>query len=62
MHVCPHCASNLTRRSRRRSFQERVIGLVVLPFRCQRCDYRFFRFRWQRVMDERPASGESQTT
>jgi transposase-like protein len=45
--TCPRCGSNLVRRSRRRGMFERImcaLGLIS-PFRCEDCDYRYFRFR-----------------
>jgi transposase-like protein len=41
---CPHCGSTLVRRSRRKSFFEKSLGKALLlnPYRCKRCDGRYF--------------------
>jgi len=41
---CPACNSECIQRSKRRGiFERRVLPLVLLrPFRCKRCDHRFF--------------------
>jgi transposase-like protein len=43
---CPRCHSEHIRRSRRKGIIERRIlpMLLVKPFRCEGCDYRFFRW------------------
>ena len=46
---CPRCSSDRVHRSHRRSWFERVLGLAVLPYRCEFCSLRFFRPRWLRV-------------
>jgi hypothetical protein len=43
---CPYCGSGRFSRSRRISSRERFLGIVVLPYRCDRCNLRFFRLRW----------------
>jgi hypothetical protein len=41
---CPWCQSDRTRRSKKRGFFEAFLAkLSFLPFRCGRCDCRFFR-------------------
>ena len=42
---CPECGSTRIHLSRRRGILERGIlaRLFVRPFRCERCDFRFFR-------------------
>ncbi len=41
--MCPHCRSEQVRRSRRRSFVERVASWSGLyPHKCAACDHRFF--------------------
>jgi len=42
---CPQCSSHSIRQSRRRGLWERAVCAVlqVLPFRCDACDYRYFR-------------------
>jgi C4-type Zn-finger protein len=42
---CPLCHSKRIHRSKRKGLIERVILAMVFirPFRCERCDYRFFR-------------------
>jgi uncharacterized protein with PIN domain len=44
---CPHCSSRSVRRSRRRGKIERIVSAVfrVSPYRCEECDYRYFRWR-----------------
>jgi len=40
---CPWCHSGRIRRSKKRGFFEAFLAkLSVLPFRCERCDFRFF--------------------
>jgi hypothetical protein len=43
---CPLCLNNRIFRSRLRGFIERrILGMIfVRPFRCARCDHRFFRW------------------
>ena len=57
---CPCCLSEHIRRSRRKGFIERGIlaMLFVRPFRCGRCDYRFF--RWSIAVN--PNSSTAATT
>jgi len=45
MICCPNCESARIHQSRRKGIVERVILalLFVRPFRCERCDQRFFR-------------------
>jgi len=43
---CPRCASERVYRSRRRSWFERILALIALPYRCEFCSLRFFRLRW----------------
>jgi PilZ domain len=44
---CPRCRGTLVRRSGRRSLSERLLSLAyVYPFRCEQCQHRFSRFRW----------------
>jgi predicted Zn-ribbon and HTH transcriptional regulator len=42
---CPNCESARIHQSRRKGIVEKVIlaMLFVRPFRCERCDQRFFR-------------------
>jgi predicted Zn-ribbon and HTH transcriptional regulator len=42
---CPLCHSKRIHRSKRKGLIERVILAIIFirPFRCERCDYRFFR-------------------
>jgi predicted Zn-ribbon and HTH transcriptional regulator len=42
---CPLCHSKRIHRSKRKGLMERVILAIIFirPFRCERCDYRFFR-------------------
>ena len=42
---CPRCASGRVNRSHRRSQLERILAVAVLPYRCELCSFRFFRFR-----------------
>jgi hypothetical protein len=41
------------RRSPRRNFLEKFLGIAVLPYRCKSCDRRFYTWRYgsRRVMD-----------
>jgi ribosomal protein L37AE/L43A len=40
---CPHCSSEIVRRSRRRNFRDRMMSIVSrLPYRCEECDLRFY--------------------
>ena len=43
---CPQCRSGRIHKSRRKGILERAIlaMIFVRPFRCERCDYRFFRW------------------
>jgi len=43
---CPLCHSKRIHRSRRKGIIEQTILAMiwVRPFRCERCDYRFFRW------------------
>jgi hypothetical protein len=43
---CPNCGSGKFVRSRRVCFRERLVGILVLPYRCDRCGCRFF--KWNR--------------
>jgi len=43
--ICPQCNSLIVRRSRRRNLAEWLISFVVLPWRCDHCQARFFRLR-----------------
>lgn len=44
---CPRCASDRAHRSHRRSVFERILAMAILPYRCEYCSFRFFRFRWR---------------
>ena len=46
MVFCPNCASARIHQSRRKGLAESLIltALFVRPFRCERCDERFFRW------------------
>jgi len=46
--LCPRCGSSDVRRSVRRNFWERLLSLVLLPYRCEACGERFFRWRYRR--------------
>jgi len=43
---CPRCDSERIRRSHRRSALERMLALLLLPYRCDFCNFRFFRTKW----------------
>jgi hypothetical protein len=45
IHSCSNCQSQDFRRSARRGYTERMLGLIVLPYRCNWCSFRFFRPR-----------------
>jgi predicted Zn-ribbon and HTH transcriptional regulator len=57
---CPQCHSERIHRSRRKGFMEGTILtiLFVRPFRCERCDLRFF--RWSITVN--PNSSTAATT
>jgi hypothetical protein len=41
---CPQCTSARIHQSRRKGIVERVLAMMFIrPFRCERCDLRFFR-------------------
>jgi len=42
---CPHCRSRDIARSRRRGAVEKALSSIALPYRCDRCGARFFRWR-----------------
>jgi len=44
---CPECGGGVMHRSRRRGVLEKVLcgALPIHPYRCNDCDYRFFRLR-----------------
>lgn len=42
---CPCCQSDHIHRSMPRGILERILAIISLrPYRCEDCDYRFFRF------------------
>jgi len=43
--ACSMCGSKSWRRSKRRNSIEWIVSFVILPFRCERCEARFYRFR-----------------
>ena len=50
---CPSCKQRTLVRRSHRSFAERTLAIIFLyPFRCERCDCRFYRVQWR---DDRPA-------
>ncbi len=57
---CPQCRSERIHQSRRKGIIERrILTLIfVRPFRCERCDYRFFR----RTLTANPNSSRPATT
>jgi hypothetical protein len=43
---CPKCRETSVRRSRRRLFLDFILGSIgMVPYRCNACEHRFFRFR-----------------
>jgi len=48
MMSCPLCRSKRIHQSKRKGILEQAIlaAIFIRPFRCERCDYRFF--RWSR--------------
>jgi len=46
MILCPQCGSEYIRKSRRMGVVEKrlLAVLLVKPFRCEECNFRFFRF------------------
>jgi hypothetical protein len=43
---CPYCKSHRIGRVQHENALEMVLGVFFLRCRCQRCDSRFFKFRW----------------
>ena len=43
---CPRCDSDRIRRSHRRSLMERILTGLLLPYRCDFCNFRFFLLKW----------------
>lgn len=44
---CSRCGSTEVRRSIRRTVWETLLSAVgILPYRCERCSARFFRWNW----------------
>jgi hypothetical protein len=45
--LCPNCASHAMYRSKRKGLLEQILHsvLFVSPYRCKRCDQRYFRLR-----------------
>jgi predicted Zn-ribbon and HTH transcriptional regulator len=42
---CPECQSDQIRRSRMRGIVESLLAfLLIRPYQCEECDYRFFRW------------------
>lgn len=60
MMSCPLCHSKRIHRSKRRGIMERgILAMIfVRPFRCERCDFRFF--RWS-VTTNNDAPGQATT-
>src|SRR5579875_471835 len=50
---CPKCKSREIQRSHRKNPFEYVIGVAVLPWRCNVCYARFFRPRWAKAVRRR---------
>ena len=45
---CPYCQSHEIHRSRLRGILERILAIVLVrPYRCGDCDYRFFCFGYK---------------
>jgi hypothetical protein len=55
MMSCPLCHSKRIHRSRRKGIIESgILAMIfVRPFRCERCDYRFF--RWSLLANPNPS-------
>ena len=60
---CPKCSSLCVRRSRRRRIVERTVltALLVRPFRCVECGWRFFRWSPRKNVVIRPMDGSTAT-
>jgi len=43
---CRHCGASTVRRSSKRNLFEQVLALILLPFRCETCDQRWFKIRF----------------
>ena len=52
---CPECGSGMMHRSRRKGVVEKVLCgvLPIHPYRCNDCDYRFFRLRLANSAEKR---------
>jgi hypothetical protein len=44
-HKCGDCDSSRLLRSRRRSWKERIVSLVLLPWCCEKCGWRGYKVR-----------------
>jgi hypothetical protein len=55
MKSCPECESSKIHQSRRRGIVERALfaAIFVRPFRCERCDARFY--RWSLSANPQPS-------
>jgi hypothetical protein len=42
---CPSCGSANSKRSHR-NLLDRTLAFFLLPWRCNYCNFRFFRLRW----------------
>jgi len=51
-HPCPCCGSSPTRRSPRRNWAERMLGIIALPYRCDKCGRRFYRWRQRKTLQQ----------
>lgn len=60
---CPMCASRCVRRSKRQGLAEHTVltALLVMPFRCVECGWRFFRLSFRRNRKLPTAFGEQRT-
>ena len=57
---CPACQSDQIRRSKTRGIVESILAfLMIRPYRCEECDYRFF--RWS-IRHKRKATQPARTT
>jgi hypothetical protein len=49
---CGDCKSERLLRSRRRSIQERLLGIILLPWCCEKCGWRGFKLRNVKIAAE----------
>jgi len=61
MHItCPNCQSRMIHRSKKKGILETILltAIFVRPFRCEKCDTRFFQLSFR----EKPAPARTAKT